>query len=162
MHLPCPASQAGMEGVDPEHVKRVVYEASKVGRQAWALTAMLWSPLGSQGSTLLCPLRPPDTLCSLATNPNSNPVQDSSHYANEQRKDAAVEQKIARMQALAQALTPAELATHTASMDARLAELEGQRDLSRTWWVLGAVMCGRVGACVRGQWADEPLCFAVL
>lgn len=30
-----------MEGVDPEHVKRVVYEASKVGRQAWALTAVL-------------------------------------------------------------------------------------------------------------------------
>ena len=50
-----------------------------------------------------------------------------------------MEARIARMQAQAAQLTPAELAAHTASMDARLAELEAGRDLSRTWWVLGGV-----------------------
>lgn len=59
-----------------------------------------------------------------------------------------MEQKIARMQAQARALSPAELAAHTASMDARLAELEGTRDLSRTWWVLGRLGLGRVAGKV--------------
>lgn len=78
-----------------------------------------------------------NTLCPPPPSPATHTLQDSPHFANEQRKDAAVEQKIARMQAAAAAMTAAELEAHTTSMDGRLAELEAGRDLTRTWWVLG-------------------------
>lgn len=67
-----------MEGVDKEHVKRVVYEMSKV----WM--AYL---------TLVCPFTAhwdPD----LRLEPWH---QDSAHFKNEQRKQEAVNAKVARL-----------------------------------------------------------------
>lgn len=61
------------------------------------------------------------------------PPQDSSHFANEQRKMAAVEAKLAKLRAAAAALSPAELAGHRRAADALIAELEAGRDLSRVW-----------------------------
>ncbi|EFN58744.1 hypothetical protein CHLNCDRAFT_140443 [Chlorella variabilis] len=57
----------------------------------------------------------------------------SAHYENEQRKERAHEDHIARMRAAAAALGPTDLARCTAAMDAQLAALEAGRDLSRTW-----------------------------
>ena len=80
-------AKAGMAGVDRDHVKRVVYEAS----------------LGS------------------------------AHFANEQRKQAQVEAKIAALKGQAAQLHDAQLAAHTAVCDTYLATLEATRDLTRTW-----------------------------
>ncbi|PNH03025.1 DNA polymerase kappa [Tetrabaena socialis] len=62
-------AKAGMEGVDKEHVQRVVYEMSK----------------------------------------------DSAHYRNEQRKQAQVDARIAKLRERSEHLTPAELAAATRS-----------------------------------------------
>ncbi|KIY92783.1 DNA polymerase kappa subunit [Monoraphidium neglectum] len=59
--------------------------------------------------------------------------KDSAHFKNEQRKQAAVDEKIARLRQRAAALGPAELAAHTRAVDARVAALEARRDLGRTW-----------------------------
>ena len=59
-------AKAGMEGVDKDKVKRIVYEMSK----------------------------------------------DSDHYKNEQRKQAQVEQRIKKMLAQAQQISPAQRAGH--------------------------------------------------
>ena len=61
--------------------------------------------------------------------------KDSAHFSEEQRKWRQTEARIARMRQQAEALTSGELAAHQRAMDERLAELEAQRDLSRTWLV---------------------------
>uniref|UniRef100_A0A383WPR7 DNA polymerase kappa n=1 Tax=Tetradesmus obliquus TaxID=3088 RepID=A0A383WPR7_TETOB len=81
------ASKAGMQNVDKEKVKRIVYEMSK----------------------------------------------DSAHFKNEQRKQAQVDVRIAQLKARAASLSQAELAAHQKAADAKLAQLEAGRDLSRTW-----------------------------
>jgi hypothetical protein len=58
-------------------------------------------------------------------------LQGSAHFENEQRKDRQHEERIAALKQKAAALTPAELASNQASMDARLADLEAKRDLSK-------------------------------
>ena len=80
------------------------------------------------------------------------------------------------MRAQAGALSRAELAAHTARMDARLAELEAGRDLSRAWLhvdmdaFFAAVeeldQPSLVGGCNGGWWLgnqkasdDEPCLF---
>lgn len=80
-------AKAGMAGVDRDHVKRVVYEAS----------------LGS------------------------------AHFANEQRKQAAVDAKIDTLKRQAAQLNSAQLDAHSAACDTYLASLESTRDLTRTW-----------------------------
>eukprot|EP00887_Chlorella_sp_A99_P002072 scaffold21.g2072.t1 len=56
------------------------------------------------------------------------------HFENEQRKMAVVEERVARMQQQAKAMTAAELAGHERAADALVAEMEAaERDLSRTW-----------------------------
>ena len=62
-----------------------------------------------------------------------NMSKDSEHFKNEQRKMALTEQRIERMKAAAAALTPAQLAANARAIDARFAELEAQRDLTRAW-----------------------------
>lgn len=59
--------------------------------------------------------------------------KDSAHYQNEQRKMKQTEERIARMGATAAAFSPEELAAKAAAVDARVAELEATRDLTRTW-----------------------------
>jgi DNA polymerase kappa len=59
--------------------------------------------------------------------------KDSAHFQNEQRKIQQTEEKIARMKATAASLTSTGLAAKAAAMDARIAELEATRDLTRTW-----------------------------
>ncbi|KAF6260719.1 hypothetical protein COO60DRAFT_856036 [Scenedesmus sp. NREL 46B-D3] len=81
------ASKAGMQNVDKEKVKRVVFEMSK----------------------------------------------DSAHFKNEQRKQAQVDARIAQLKAKAASISQAELAAHQKAADAKLAQLEAGRDLSRTW-----------------------------
>lgn len=116
-----------MEGVDTERIKRIIYEHSKVGagRAAPRLPPRLLhfgagdaaGPLGGPPSSLLQGLA----------------VQGTPHFENERRKERATEARIARMQAEARQLSHAELAARTSAMDAKLAELEASRDLSRTW-----------------------------
>lgn len=60
-------------------------------------------------------------------------TQDSAHFKNEARKQAAVSEKIARLQAKASALSAAELAGHTRAVDVKAAALEAARDLGRSW-----------------------------
>ena len=59
--------------------------------------------------------------------------KDSAHFQNEQRKMQQTEEKIARFKATAASLSSSELAAKAAAMDARIAELEATRDLTRTW-----------------------------
>jgi DNA polymerase kappa len=59
--------------------------------------------------------------------------KDSVHFQNEQRKMQQTEEKIARMKSTAASLSSSELAAKAAAMDARIAELEATRDLTRTW-----------------------------
>ncbi|GFR48976.1 hypothetical protein Agub_g10994, partial [Astrephomene gubernaculifera] len=59
--------------------------------------------------------------------------KDSAHFRNEQRKQAQLAARIERLRARSEALTPAELAAATRSVDSRIAHLESLRDLSRTW-----------------------------
>lgn len=57
----------------------------------------------------------------------------SAHFENEQRKHAAVEERITAMQAKAAQLTPALVAAHERTAHARMASLEASRDLTRTY-----------------------------
>lgn len=57
----------------------------------------------------------------------------SAHFDNEERKRAAVEERITAMQAKAAQLTPALVAAHERASHARMATLEASRDLTRTW-----------------------------
>ena len=59
--------------------------------------------------------------------------KDSAHYQNEQRKMKQTQERIDRMKATAAALSPEEIASKAAAVDARVAELEATRDLTRTW-----------------------------
>lgn len=59
--------------------------------------------------------------------------QGSAHFANEQRKQAAVQAKIATLKRQAEQLNNAQLASHTAACDSYLASLEATRDLTRLW-----------------------------
>jgi hypothetical protein len=59
--------------------------------------------------------------------------KDSAHFRNEQRKQTAVDEKIARLRARAAGLAPPELAGHARAADARVAALEARRDLTRSW-----------------------------
>lgn len=79
--------KAGMEGVDKERVKKVVYEMSK----------------------------------------------DSQHFANESRKELAVESRIGKMRAKYERLSRAELGCLRDSVDAKVALLEAGRDSTKTW-----------------------------
>jgi DNA polymerase kappa len=79
--------KAGMQGVDVEKVKQVVFEMSK----------------------------------------------DSAHFINEQRKSSQTEARIARMKAQLKTLSPSHLAGFQSQVDTKIAELEGSRDLTRTW-----------------------------
>lgn len=65
-------------------------------------------------------------------------TQGTPHYENEQRKSAATDAKIARMKGQLAGMGAGELAAHAAAMDAKLAELEASRDLSRTWCAAAA------------------------
>ncbi len=60
-------------------------------------------------------------------------LQDSAHFKNEQRKQAQVDAKIAKLKQQASELTQAELAGLSQSLQQRIACLEASRDLSRTW-----------------------------
>lgn len=136
-----------MEGVDPEHVKRVVYEASKVGaappRGAPSCLAAAHPPLSACKQALSCILTLlPPCRCRCPTNPR----QGTPHYQNEQRKVAQTDARIARMRAALAATPAAALAAAEQRMDARLAELEAGRDLTRTWCA-----CGLGGGCLEGQ-----------
>ncbi len=59
-------------------------------------------------------------------------LQGTAHHVNEQRKLAAVDERIARMKAAAGALSAAQLAGHAAAM-------EGEPQLGPYW------ACGSVG-----------------
>ena len=80
-------AKAGMQGVDLQKVKQVVFEMSK----------------------------------------------DSKHYHNEQRKMKQVEERIRRLHSQAATLTSAELGRYGKAVDAKIAEMEAKRDLTRTW-----------------------------
>ncbi|KAK3242023.1 hypothetical protein CYMTET_48263 [Cymbomonas tetramitiformis] len=80
-------AKAGMDGVDKDKVKQIVYEMSK----------------------------------------------GSAHFANEQRKEAQVMQRIERMKGQAAKLTPTQLQGSERAADGRIASLEATRDLSKTW-----------------------------
>ena len=77
-------------------------------------------------------------------------LQGSAHYENEQRKERAHEDHIARMRAAAAALGPTDLARCTAAMDAQLAALEAGRDLSR--WGPGRQPPARQQLVARNRW----------
>jgi DNA polymerase kappa len=79
--------KAGMQGVDAEKVKQVVFEMSK----------------------------------------------DSAHFINEQRKSSQTEARIAKMKAQLKTLSPSHLSGFQSQVDTKIAELEGSRDLTRTW-----------------------------
>ena len=122
-------AKAGMEGVDPEMVKRVVYEASKV--RAVGTWGSCQRPSAGRAAAHLTARR---LYCLLDCQyPACPTLQGTPPIENEQRKNQQVEERIAHMRAQAGALSRAELAAHTARMDARLAELEAGRDLSRAW-----------------------------
>ena len=59
--------------------------------------------------------------------------KDSAHFKNEQRKMEQTEQKIKHMKTQASLLTPHDLQRFTATADAKIAELEATRDLTRVW-----------------------------
>ena len=84
--------------------------------------------------------RPPSPLAArrpLTTAPPPPPPpparQDSAHFKNEQRKQAAVDQKIAQLRARAARLPASELAARARASDARVAALEAGRELGRRW-----------------------------
>lgn len=60
-------------------------------------------------------------------------TQGSAHFKNEQRKQLAVDGKIARMRARAASLSAPEIARHERAVDAKIAALEARRDLGRSW-----------------------------
>ena len=74
-------NKAGMDMVDKDHVKRVVFEMSK----------------------------------------------GSAHFKNEQRKEAAVLERIERMHAQLQSFTPAEISARERAADSQIAMLEATR-----------------------------------
>ncbi|GIL83396.1 hypothetical protein Vretifemale_12223, partial [Volvox reticuliferus] len=59
--------------------------------------------------------------------------KDSAHFRNEQRKQAQLDARIRQLKAKSAAITLAELAAATRSVDQRIACLESRRDLTRTW-----------------------------
>ena len=89
-------AKAGMGGVDKEHVKRIVYEMSKVEIR------MHSNVDNFHGMWRLQPLQ----LTVLI-------LQDSPHFKNEQRKQAQTEQRIQKLKTKAKALLPAEMAAST-------------------------------------------------
>jgi hypothetical protein len=135
-------AKAGMEEVDKERVKRIVYEMSKVRQLAGAhvpamragkrrrprLRSAAHQRAGAAAPQAAAPRRPPPP--ALPTLP-----QDSAHFKNEQRKAEAAQAKIAAMQQAAARLGQAELAGLERALQQRVAALEAWRDLSRTWLV---------------------------
>ena len=59
--------------------------------------------------------------------------KDSPHFANESRKEEAVERRIAEMKAAHARRSTAELAGISAAVELQVARLEAGRDLTRTW-----------------------------
>jgi hypothetical protein len=92
------AAKAGMGGVDQAKVKQVVYDMSKV---IWSPHARMHARMGDAQ----VPLDKADTLAVLC-------LQNSAHFANEQRKQAQTDARIARLKAQAAQLTPAQLAAY--------------------------------------------------
>jgi DNA polymerase kappa len=121
-------AKAGMAGVDKEHVKKVVYEMSKVrltGRcplDACSYSSPVRFKLPNLSSSTFPPT-PPSTIA----------AQDSAHFKNEQRKQRATDEKIAAMRAAAARLGAGELAARLRALDAKIAALEAGRDLTRSW-----------------------------
>lgn len=114
-------AKAGMADVDRDHVKRVVYEASLV-RSIFHMHATNGVYTG-----ILVPLPPQQQ------HPLHAYTQGSAHFANEQRKQAAVDAKIANLKTHAQQLTAAQLGAHTDACDTEITLLEASRDLTRLW-----------------------------
>ena len=79
-------AKAGMSGVNKDHVKRIVYEMSKV-----------------------CTANAPQQIAK-NTNIDCGVFQDSPHFKNEQRKQAQTEARIQKLRTKAKAFTQAELA----------------------------------------------------
>ncbi|BDA41352.1 probable DNA polymerase IV at N-terminal half [Coccomyxa sp. Obi] len=59
--------------------------------------------------------------------------KDSPHFKNEERKQSQTMERIRKMQDRAKVLSTSEIAGHTRAMDAKLAKLKAEMDLTRTW-----------------------------
>jgi hypothetical protein len=82
----------------------------------------------------------------------------SAHYKNEQRKAAHNKERIKKMKLQLQSITAPELDAHRRAMDAKIAALEAQRDLSRIW--LHVDMDAFFAAGGAGVWLNASICFA--
>lgn len=132
-------AKAGMQGVDKEKVKQVVYEMSKDSphfieeqrkqvhaRAVSARPRLPLSPTLSHSAHGVAPcLRKCVRKLSNATLPCSPDV-----HAYVQAK---VKERIERMKGALQQVTPEALAHRQAALDGELLKLESHRDLTRTW-----------------------------
>jgi hypothetical protein len=121
--------KAGMDGVDKEHVQRVVYELSKdsecVARAGAAADAAARGLLGLAADAPLLPRR-------VAAAPLPRRVA-ASYFKEARRRDAVTDARAAALAACLAALTPADLAAGERAAAARARALDAERDLSRTW-----------------------------
>lgn len=107
-----------MGGVDQQKVKQVVYEMSKV-RLAGLIVPYLQAPFYSSSLSLSAgisrSLQPHHThtlLAQLQSTHMLSCLQNSAHYAQEQRKQAQADARVARLKAQAAAISPAQLAAY--------------------------------------------------